>query len=129
MAEIPESHRDLLDAPIAALGTIGPDGRPQVTLLWFLFDDGEVRISLNEARQKLKNLQARPEASLLIFDPANLYRYLELRGDATVELDADRSFAGKVGAKYQADLSEHDQPGQQRYVVALRPTKVNVWGS
>ena len=30
-ASVPSSHVDLLDAPIATLATIGPDGRPQVS--------------------------------------------------------------------------------------------------
>ena len=129
MAEIPASHRDLLEAQVAVIGTIGPDGRPQLSGVWFLADaDGTIRISLNESRQKLKNLQARPEVSVLVFDPESQYRYLEVRGTAQVELDADRSFAGQVGAKYGADLAEHDAPGQQRYVVTVRPDHVVTWG-
>ncbi len=31
MAVIPDSHRYLLDAPVAVLGTVGPDGRPQMS--------------------------------------------------------------------------------------------------
>ena len=33
---VPESHRYLLDAQVATLATIGPDGRPQLTVVWFL---------------------------------------------------------------------------------------------
>ena len=33
---VPEEFRDLLEAPIATLGTIGPDGRPQLSAVWFL---------------------------------------------------------------------------------------------
>jgi PPOX class probable F420-dependent enzyme len=129
MAVIPASHRDLLDAQVAVLGTVGPDGRPQLSGVWFLADaDGTIRISLNESRQKLKNVQARPEVSVLVFDPQSQYRYLEVRGPAEVELDADRTFAGQVGAKYSADLAEHDAPGQQRFVVTVRPDHVVTWG-
>ena len=41
-ASVPSSHVDLLDAAIATLATIGPDGRPQVSAVWFLNDDGVV---------------------------------------------------------------------------------------
>ena len=40
MTEFPDSHRDLLDAKFASLATIGGDGFPQVTEIWFLLVDG-----------------------------------------------------------------------------------------
>ncbi len=38
-AEFPASHRNLLDSPLTAVFvTIGTDGRPQVTAVWYLPD-------------------------------------------------------------------------------------------
>ena len=129
MTTIPETHRDLLDAQVAVLGTIGASGRPQLSAIWFLAEGDTVKLSLNTSRQKLKNLQANPACSLLILDPANPYRYVELRGDAEIAADPDYEFAKKVGAKYGgADLSEHDGPGDVRMVVTLIPKRVTVWG-
>ncbi len=122
---IPENYRDLLSAEVATLSTIGPDGRPQSSEVWFLAEGDTVSISLNSSRQKMKNLLAHPAASLLILDLGMPYRYLELRGDAEVSPDPDYVFADKVGAKYGADLRVHDQPGQTRYVVTIRPARVN----
>ena len=127
MPAIPSSHRDLLDGEFATLGTIGPDGRPQLSEVWFVADGDTVSISLNTSRQKTKNLQANPAVSLLILDLAVPYRYVEIRGDAEVTPDEDYSFADRVGAKYQSDLREHDQPGQSRVVVTIRPVRVRVW--
>lgn len=131
MTAFPESHKDLLSAPVAMLATIGHDGYPQVTALWFLFDDdGMLKLSLNATRQKLKNLQAHPECTLFILDPANPYRTLEVRARAEITPDSDYTFAKKLGAKYGgADLSSNDRPGETREVVALYPVKVNTWGS
>ena len=129
MTSIPETHRDLLDAQVAVLGTIGTSGRPQLSAVWFLAEGDTVRVSLNTSRQKLKNLQANPAVSLLILDPANPYRYVELRGDAQIEEDPDYGFAKQVGAKYGgADLSEHDGPGDRRMVVTIVPARVVTWG-
>ena len=126
MPSIPDSHRDLLNAQVATLATIGPDGRPQQSEVWFLAeDDGTVRISLNSSRQKTKNLLASPVVDLLILDLAGPHRYLELRGDAAVEPDPDYVFADRVGAKYGgADLRQMDKPGEQRYVVTINPSRV-----
>jgi cation:H+ antiporter len=122
---IPEDFRDLLSTDCATLATIGPDGRPQLTEVWFLSDDDGVAISLNTSRQKTKNLMRRTECTLFILDPAGPYRYLELRGDAEVTPDDDYEFADKLGAKYKADLRVMDQPGQRRVVVRLKPVRVN----
>ena len=124
MADFPESHRDLLDAQVATLATLEPDGSPQLSELWFLFDDGQIKLSLNTARRKTQNLAQRPECSLLILDLDNPYRYLEVRGNARVEPDSDRSFAHELHAKYGADVTRYDQPGDERVVVTLEPTRV-----
>jgi PPOX class probable F420-dependent enzyme len=126
MATIPDSHRDLLDAPVATLATVGADGRPQLSAVWFLADDDGVRLSLNNSRQKTKNLTNNSAATLFILDTANPARYLELRGNATLTPDDDYAFADKVGAKYGGvDLRSMDQPGQSRVVVTIDPVRVN----
>ena len=125
MPAIPPSHRDLLGGQVATLATVGPDGRPQLSEVWFLADGDTVSISLNTARQKTKNLRANPAANLFLLDLASPYRYLEIRGDAEISPDDDYSFADRVGAKYNANLRDHDQPGQTRVVVTIRPVRVN----
>jgi PPOX class probable F420-dependent enzyme len=124
MTEFPDSHRELLDAKFASLATIGSDGFPQVTEIWFLLVDGELKISLNTSRRKTKNLIARPQCSLFLLDLANPYRYLEVRGRARVEPDDDYAFARSVGAKYGADLKVHDRPGETRVAVTIEPVNV-----
>lgn len=126
MPTVPDSHRDLLDAQVATLATIGPDGRPQLSAVWFLAEDDTVRISLNTARQKTKNLRERSAACVFILDVANPARYLELRGDATIEDDGDYEFAARVGEKYgMPDLSVMDGPGESRVAVTLVPVRIN----
>jgi PPOX class probable F420-dependent enzyme len=125
MSTIPETHRDLLDAQFATMATIGPDGRPQLTEVWFLKDRDSVAISLAESRQKTKNLMRHPHCSVLILDLTNPFRYLEIRGDAEIEPDNDYSFASRVGAKYNSDLRQYDQPGEKRVVTRIRPERVH----
>jgi PPOX class probable F420-dependent enzyme len=126
---IPDTHKELLNAQVAVLGTVGASGRPQLSAVWFLADGDTVRLSLSNTRQKLKNLQADPHVSLLIFDPASPYRYLELRGDAEVAEDDNYAFADQVGAKYGgADLRERDEPGDVRMIVTIKPVRVVAWG-
>jgi PPOX class probable F420-dependent enzyme len=129
MPDIPESHKDLLQAPVAVLATNGPGGQPQVSALWFLYDDGKIKISLNNSRQKVRNLQRDPRCTLFILDPKNPYRTLEIRARASLTPDPDYAFADHFGKKYDnADLRAMDQPGQSRVVATLEPLKYNTWG-
>jgi PPOX class probable F420-dependent enzyme len=122
---IPPSHRDLLDSQFATLGTVGRDGRPQLSEVWFLADGETVKISLSTSRQKTRNMTARPAASVFLLDLANPFRYLEIRGDAEIASDPGYAFADLVGAKYGADLRQYDQPGEERVVVTIRPVRVH----
>jgi len=126
MLTIPETHHDLLQTAVAILATVGRNGYPQVTAIWFLFDDdGMFRLSLNTARQKVKNLQAHPECTLFFIDPATPWRTLEVRARAEVTPDPDYIFADKLGRKYNANVRMMDRPGESRVVVTLHPVKVN----
>jgi PPOX class probable F420-dependent enzyme len=123
--DFPEEFTDLLDAQFATLATIGKDGGPQLTEVLFLFENGKVKLSLNDARLKTRNLLARPQCSLFVLDLANPFRYVDVRGTAVIEPDEDYEFAERVGAKYGgADLREHDEPGESRVVVTIEPTNV-----
>jgi hypothetical protein len=122
---IPESHRDLLEGEFLTLATVGEDGFPQVSEVWFLTEGGQVAMSLNTRRQKVKNLETEPACTVLLLDLQNPYRYLEIRGTAVVSPDDDRAFAQRVGAKYNADLRQHDAPEDRRVIVRVVPVHVN----
>jgi PPOX class probable F420-dependent enzyme len=124
MTTFPDSHKDFLDFPVAGLTTIGADGFPQSTLVWFLHEDGELRMSLNKTRLKLKNLRRRPQMSMLIMDPNDQMRYVEVRGTARIEDDPGKSFAQRLGAKYDADVAAYDGPGVERVVVTIEPKNI-----
>jgi PPOX class probable F420-dependent enzyme len=80
---IPASHLDLLTRPICGvLTTMGGDGQPQSSLVWVDWDGACVRVNTTLERQKGRNLAANPKVSLLVVDPDNPGRYLQVRGDA-----------------------------------------------
>jgi PPOX class probable F420-dependent enzyme len=125
VTDFPASHRDLLDAPVASLATIRADGFPHLTEVWFLHDEGELRLSLNNSRLKARNLLARPQCSLMLLDISNPDRYLEVRGLARIEPDDDYVFASKLAAKYGGlDLRALDRPGESRLAVTIEPVNI-----
>jgi PPOX class probable F420-dependent enzyme len=124
MADFPDSHRDLLDAQFATLATLEPNGLPQLSEVWFLHDDGELRLSLNSSRRKTQNLIARPQCALMLLDLENPFRYVEIRGTARLEPDTDGAFAHRLHDKYDADVAAYDRPGEVRYVVTIEPSRI-----
>lgn len=130
MPTIPGSHRDILErSQIVTLATLGPQGEPQVTAMWFLWEDGTLRISLNTERQKAKNLMRDPRLSAFFVDPENPYRTIEIRGTAQIEPDEAYELADRVGLRYGADLRQMDQAGGSRIAVTIVPDKINAYGA
>lgn len=81
--EVPLSHLDLLTRPIhGVLTTMMRDGQPQSSLVWCDYDGECARVNTTLERQKGRNMSRNPKVSLLIVDPENTGRYLEIRGEA-----------------------------------------------
>lgn len=80
---IPASHLDLLTRPIhGVLTTMMPDGQPQSSLVWCDFDGECARVNTTAERQKGRNMAANPRVTLLVVDPEDTSRYIEIRGRA-----------------------------------------------
>ncbi len=130
--QIPDSHKDLLEKAIpATIATIMPDGQPQLSVVWCNYDGEHVLVNTARGRQKDKNLSARPRATLLVIDPNNAYRYLEVRG--TVEMTEEgavahinqlaRLYTGAdsyYGSAAPADLAQKET----RVICKITPTHV-----
>ena len=81
-ASIPVSHLDLLTRPICGvLTTMGGDGQPQSSLVWVDMDATCVRVNTSLERRKGRNLLANPKVSLLVVDPDDAGRFIQIRGD------------------------------------------------
>jgi PPOX class probable F420-dependent enzyme len=82
VVEIPESHLDLLTkSVIGVLTTMMPDGQPQSSLVWCDYDGECACVNTTLERQKGRNMLRNPKVSLLVVDPENTGRYLEIRGE------------------------------------------------
>ena len=121
-AIVPATHLDLLAAPaLAHVATIGPDGAPQSTPVWFDWDGARLLLALAPDRQKMRNLRRDPRLAVSIVDPANPIRYLEIRGRASFASDPDQSVLARLVRKYTGsdDLSWVDG---ERIIVVIEPT-------
>jgi PPOX class probable F420-dependent enzyme len=124
--EIPESHRDLLTSPLtAALTTLDAKGRPQSTAVWFIVDDdGSLKGSITDDRQKYKNLNRNSDCTLLIIDPSNPWRTLEIRAEAELTADPQKATVSKFAEVYGVDEAMLKASGDNRFTVTYRPRRV-----
>ena len=125
MTTFPSPSPDLLDGQVASPRDHRPEQDSQLTEVWFLFDDGDLKLSLNDSRQKMKNLAERPQCSVMLLDLAEPLPLPRGAQDARLDSDDDYAFAARLGAKYGADLKLHDQPGDRRFVVTIEPVKIH----
>ncbi len=99
---IPEAYQDLLTGPVSVtMATIMPDGAPQLSVVWCSYDGEFVLVNTARGRQKDKNLQARPVASILAIDPQNPYRYLEIRGSVELTEDGAKEHINDMARLYR----------------------------
>ena len=127
--DIPDSHADLLANPnTAVLTTVGTDGLPQSTAVWFLIDDdGVLKTSVLTSRQKYRNLRDNPKATLFVIDPTNPFRTLEVRATVALSPDPDKTLLPKFAARYSTPVEVLDQPGE-RIAVSFTPQRIVAFG-
>ncbi len=99
--EIPVSHLDLLTSVVhGVLITMMPDGQPQSSLVWCDFDGECACVNTTMERQKGKNMMRNPKVSLLIVDPEDTGRYLEIRGEAELVTENAVQHLDKITRTY-----------------------------
>ncbi|MEV8514460.1 PPOX class F420-dependent oxidoreductase [Dactylosporangium sp. NPDC051484] len=80
-----DTLRELLDQrAFLVLSTINPDGGPQSSVIWGTHDGGDLVFSTIRGRRKTRNMERDPRVSICVYDPANPYRYVEVRGTVTL---------------------------------------------
>jgi len=98
---IPASHLDLLTRPVCGVfTTLGDDGLPQSSLVWVDHDGECARVNTTLERQKGRNLLANTNVSLLVVDPDNTSRFIQIRGDAELVADGALEHLDALTRKY-----------------------------
>jgi len=112
------------DRNIAVLGTVRPDGTPQTSVVWVLRDGDALLFSTLARRQKARNVAAEPRVSVSVYDAANPYLSVEVRGTAELLPDPERALPLALSHKYLGTDPPPDGPGEERLVVRVTPERV-----
>ncbi|MET7766095.1 PPOX class F420-dependent oxidoreductase [Streptomyces sp. NPDC005336] len=124
-----DSIKRLLDTPIfVVIGTIQPDGSPQMSPVWVKRDGDELLFSTTMGRRKQKNIERDPRVSVLVQSPDDPYQYAEIRGTATYTTEGAQELIDELSLKYTgkkyAEFNPASAQDSQRIVVRITPRKV-----
>jgi PPOX class probable F420-dependent enzyme len=70
---------------VGVLGTVGKDGQPVLTPIWYLYRKGKILMRTARESVKAQNILRDPRASLCVQDERPPYASVTLYGTATVE--------------------------------------------
>jgi PPOX class probable F420-dependent enzyme len=129
----PPAVVDFLRQPIASqLVTINPSGSPQVTIMWFRYENGALLFTTTTDRVKFRNMQKDPRAVLTVLDPSNMYKWVVIHGKLSID--------ARDPAAFYTGLAEHYLTGDalegwkktavmdKRTVLKLTPTRIRAMG-
>ena len=98
---VPASHLDLLRGRIhGVLTTIAPDGQPRSSVVWVDHDGSCACVNTTLERQKGRHMTLNPNVSLLVVDPADTGRYIQIRGNVKLVTDGALEHLDELTRRY-----------------------------
>lgn len=124
---IPRSHLDLLERSLpAVLATVASDGFPRAQPVGCGFDGTHVSVTLSRQQAEAASSDSNPPATVLVVDPQDTGRWIEIRGDIEEAHEGPRQPAGRrPGPGATAAPGEELRP-HAPVVWRIRPTRVNL---
>ncbi|MGF0172361.1 PPOX class F420-dependent oxidoreductase [Streptomyces sp. Marseille-Q5077] len=120
-----DSVRSLLDGKnFAGVATLGPDGSPQNSVVWIKREGDTVLFSSVDARQKVRNLRRDPRISLSVYDLANPYSSVEIRGIAEIVPDEAKRLPFELSHKYLGIDPPAEKDDEVRVIIRVVPRKI-----
>ncbi|MBO4255978.1 PPOX class F420-dependent oxidoreductase [Streptomyces griseorubiginosus] len=117
--------RALLDGRnFAGVATLGPDGSPQNSVVWIKREGDTVLFSSTDGRQKVRNLRRDPRVSLSVFDLADPYTSVEIRGTAEILPDEGKRLPYELSHKYLGIDPPAEKDDEVRVIVRVVPRKI-----
>ncbi|MBJ6639241.1 MULTISPECIES: TIGR03618 family F420-dependent PPOX class oxidoreductase [unclassified Streptomyces] len=128
-AALSDRLKSLLDGPVfIVVGTIQPDGSPQLSPVWVKRDGDQILFSTTVDRRKKKNMDRDARVSVVVQDPEMPYVYGEIRGTAEFTTDGADDLIDELSVKYTgkryAEFNPASVDDADRVVVRITPEKV-----
>jgi len=122
--KLSDTARRLLNPPVfAILSTAAPSGSVQSSVIWVRTDGDDILFSTILGRLKTRNIQRNPRVSLCAYDPADPYRYIEVRGTVTFTEAGGVELIDELSRAYDGE-PWRVRPAETRLVVRVTPIKI-----
>jgi PPOX class probable F420-dependent enzyme len=126
---IPASHRDLLTNPLVAiLNTVTPEGQPHSSVNWCRLVGDRIQIVTPADAKKAQNIRHNPQVSLLAVDTNDAFRYIEVRGEASLSTENVIAILREIARDYNYPQYNTGRLVEQRVVITITPQKVIIYG-
>ena len=129
--ELTQAMLDFLNEPrFAVAATIGKDGMPQQTVVWYQIQGDEV--VMNTAKGRIKEINLRRDGRMSICIEEG-YRYVTIRGrvvldEVNAQQDIERLATHYVGATRAKEMMRTQFSKEERVTVRLKMDKVSGLG-
>ena len=102
MADLSQKEiSDLLAEPhLCHLATVRPDGRPHVTPIWYMEENGIAFVMAGANSVKFRNVRQNPKVSLSIATDRRPYKYVVLEGEGRVTEDNLNQVTERLCVRY-----------------------------
>ena len=96
-----EEISEILAEPhLTHLATVRPDGRPHVTPIWYLEENGKAYIMAGANAVKFRNVRRNPKVSLSIATDQRPYKYVVLEGEGRLRDDNPNNVIERICVRY-----------------------------
>jgi PPOX class probable F420-dependent enzyme len=128
-AVLSDQLKSVLDGKVfIVVGTLQPDGSPQLSPVWVKRDGDDLLFSTTVDRRKYLNLDRDPRVTVAVLNPEQPYEYAEIRGTAEMTTDGGPQLIDELSLKYTgkkyAEFNPEAARDAQRVVVRIKPRKV-----
>ncbi len=126
-----EWERFLAGRHVAVLATLGADGRPVLTPIWYLYRDGALHMRTGRESVKAANVRRDQRVTMCIQDERPPYKSVTVHGHASIApekggLDAAiaRRYLGAVGGVFYLRTAREDVEQSAEVTLVVRPERV-----
>ena len=124
----PTSEQEALieEQSLGILATVKKDGSPQLTPIYYAYEDGQILISITKTRAKYHNIKRNPQVTMCIVKPEGR-PYVTVSGRAEIEEQDIVGGTAKVFKRFSnRPLPDNFEDGlreQQRVLVKITPDR------
>lgn len=102
--QLPQDIKDALDEKVFVhLGTLNPDGSPQVSVVWVGREGDTVLVSTAAGRIKTRNVEADPRIAISFTPPSKPYKNIVMQGTVTKSERDGTWLIDALNLKYHGD--------------------------